>query len=48
MKLYKVKDIHNIVYKVTSDILEAQLTVIKVEKEKNFKPLEVFIAVKTI
>ncbi len=44
-KTYKVKDIHNKVYLITKDILQAQLEVLNQTKRQNTKPLDIFIAV---
>jgi hypothetical protein len=48
MKLYKVKDVKNIIYMITTDILLAQAEVLRQEKIQHAKPLSIFIAVKTI
>lgn len=48
MKLYKVKDVKNIVYMITADILLAQAEVLRQEKIQRAKPLSIFIAVKTV
>ncbi len=48
MKVYKVKDVKNIIYMITTDILLAQAEVLRQEKIQHAKPLSIFIAVKTI
>jgi hypothetical protein len=50
MKLYKVKDVKNKIYLVTTDILKAQLEVVtQIRKQhKEAEPLSIFISVKTV
>jgi hypothetical protein len=48
MKLYKVKDVKNKIYLVTTDILKAQLEVVTQIRKQKVEPLSIFISVKTI